>query len=99
MSNLNFLAPNQEFMVSQGGCGNLFLPYSAIASNHTATMAADIASKYLTGKISTSSKVSWKGDDHEAVERGFKLSYRYAQFEDNMKVLPLFNSECDVCGG
>lgn len=98
VSNLNFLAPNQDFTVSLGGCGNLFLPYSAIASNHTATMAADLASNYLLGNISDSSKTSWKGDAREARERGFKLTYRYAQFDDNFSVLPLFHPECDVCG-
>ena len=98
-SNLNFLAPNQDFTVSHGGCGNLFLPYSAIASNHTATMAADLASRYLLGDIDTSSKVSWKGNAREAQEQGFELTYRYGRFVDNLNVLPLYHPECDVCGG
>ena len=98
-SNLNFLAPNQDFTVSHGGCGNLFLPYSAIASNHTATMAADLASRYLLGGIDTSSKVSWKGNAREARELGFELTYRYGRFVDNLNVLALHHPECDVCGG
>ena len=98
-SNLNFLAPNQDFTVSHGGCGNLFLPYSAIASNHTATMAADLASRYLLGGIDTSTKVSWKGDACEARKQGFELTYRYGRFDDNLNVLPLLHPECDVCGG
>lgn len=98
-SNLNFLAPNQDVTVSHGGCGSLFLPYSAIASNQTATMAADLASRYLSGDIRVSSKVSWKGDARHAREQGLELTYRYGQFRDNLRVLPLFHSECDFCGG
>ena len=98
-SNLNFLAPNQDVTVSHGGCGNLFLPYSAIASNQTATMAADLASRYLLGDVNVSSKVSWKGDAGHAREQGFQLTYRYGQFNDNLRALPLLHSECDFCGG
>lgn len=98
-SNLNFLAPNQDVTVSHGGCGSLFLPYSAIASNQTATMSADLASRYLSGDIRVSSKVSWKGDARHARERSLELTYRYGQFRDNLRVLPLFHSECDFCGG
>ena len=98
-SNLNFLAPNQEFTVSHGGCGNLFLPYSAIASNHTATMAADLASRYLSGDIDISSKASWKGDSGEALKQGLELTYRYGQFHDSLTALPLLHSECHVCVG
>ena len=72
------------FTVSHGGCGDLFLPYSAIASNHTATMAADLASRYLLGDIDNSSKVSWKGDSGEALKQGLELTYRYGQFQDNL---------------
>ena len=98
-SNLNFIAPNQDVTVSHGGCGNLFLPYSAIASNHTATMAADLASRFLLGDIDTSSKVSWKGDSCEALKQGIELTYRYERFHESLSVLPLFHPECDVCGG
>lgn len=97
-SNLNFLAPNQDFTRSHGGCGNLFLPYSAIASNHTANMTADLASRYLLGRIDISSKVSWKGDSHDALQQGLELTYRYGQFHDSLNVLPLLHPECDVCG-
>ena len=98
-SNLNFLAPNQDFTLSHGGCGNLFLPYSAIASNHTANMAADLASRYLLDLIDNSSKMSWKGDANNALKRGLKLTYRYGQFQDSLNLLPLHHPECDNCGG
>lgn len=97
-SNLNFLKPDQNFTENRRGCGDLFLPYSAIASNHTATMSADLATRFLLGRIKSSSKVSWKGEATAARERGLNTSYRYENFCESLKVLPLFHSECDVCG-
>lgn len=98
-SNLNFLQPDQTFTVSMGGCGNLFLPYSAIASNHTATMAADLVSKYLLGGIHESSRVSWKGDSQAAESQGLRLTYRYSNFDSSFQVQPLLHPECDACDG
>lgn len=98
VSNLNFLAPNQDVTVSHGGCGNLFMPYSAIASNYTATMAADLAVRYMSGNIRYSSKVSWKGDSQEAERQGLAVTPRYHQFDDSFNVLPLKHPECDICG-
>ena len=51
------------------------------------------------GSWTVGSKVSWKGDARMAQERGLELTYRYSQFNDTLKVLPLFHPECDVCGG
>lgn len=99
VSNLNFLAPDQDVTRSHGGCGNLYMPYSAIASNHTATIAADLAVRYLSGNLAASSRVSWKGEDTEAVEQGLSTTYRYRQFNDSLIVKPLAHPECDACGG
>ena len=98
-SNMNFLAPNQAFLNSQGGCADLFLPYSGISSTQTATMAADLATRFLTGEIQTSSKVSWKGNSHHALIQGFETTFRYEKFKENLEILPLYHSECDRCGG
>ena len=96
-SNLNFLKPNQELTITHAGCGNQFLPYSGIAASYTATIAADLATQYLMSTIANSSKISWKGNADEAVRQGFKLTHRYENFSKPLEVLPLFNSECDVC--
>ena len=98
-SNLNFLEPNQDLTISHAGCGNQFLPYSGIAASYTATMAADLATQYLQGKMDRSSKVSWKGSAEEANRNGFKVTHRYRHFVKPLEILPLYNSECDVCGG
>jgi len=96
-SNLNFLSPNQDLLLTQGGCGNQFLPYSGIAASHTATMATDLAVRYLTGEVVMSSKMSWKGSATEAKRQGIELTHRYHNFARSLEVLPLHNPECDVC--
>lgn len=96
-SNLNFLAPNQDVTLTHGGCGIQFLPYSGIAASYTATMTADLAVKFLEGDISEPSRVSWKGSAVEAERAGFRVTYRYRHFKKSLCVLPLHNSDCDLC--
>ncbi|QMD46912.1 ThiF family adenylyltransferase [Citrobacter freundii] len=96
-SNLNFLAPNQDLTKNHAGCGDAFLPYTYIASTQTALITADLAAKYLLGKVNDSSKVSWKGSPVDASENGFKLSDRYQAFNRSLEILPLYNTECDIC--
>ena len=98
-SNLNFLEPNQDVTVTHAGCGDQYLPYSGIASSYTATIAADLATRFLLGRVDQSTKVSWKGDSKEAEARGFRPSYRFHHFEGSLELLPLYNDECDVCSG
>ena len=96
-SNLNFLEPNQNVTTTHAGCGHQFLPYSGISASYTATMTADLATQFLRGKVGKSSKISWKGCAIEAEKRGFKTSHRYRHFTKTLEILPLLNSECDVC--
>ncbi|EGX6618162.1 ThiF family adenylyltransferase [Salmonella enterica subsp. enterica serovar Newport] len=96
-SNLNFLAPNQDLTKNHAGCGDAFLPYTYIASTQTALITADLVVKYLLGKVHDSSKVSWKGSPVDATENGFKLSDRYQAFNRSLEILPLYNTECDIC--
>ena len=97
-SNLNFLAANQNLALTHEGCGFQFLPYSGIAASYTATMAADLAVRFLSGGVRESSKVSWRGSPAAAIERGFRLTRRFREFEESLAVLPLHNDECDLCG-
>lgn len=97
-SNLNFLAPNQDVTRTHAGCGNQFLPYSSVAAGYTATIAADLALRYLSGAMPTSAMISWKGSAAQALRAGFTLTHRYEHFHNNLEVLPLYNPECDVCG-
>jgi hypothetical protein len=96
-SNLNFLQPNQDLTINHAGCGDLFLPYNAVSAAQTALIASNLAIDSLLGKIRTSSKVSWKGDDSEVVSRGFAVSPRYVAFNKSLQLLPLYNEECDLC--
>lgn len=99
VSNLNFLAPNQDLTKNHAGCGDAFLPYTYIASTQTALITADLGVKCLLGKIQESSRVSWKGNSEDATANGFKLNGRYHAFTRTLEVLPLFNDECDICNG
>ncbi|WP_415912171.1 ThiF family adenylyltransferase [Neptuniibacter sp. QD37_11] len=96
-SNLNFLEDDQSLTVNHAGCGQLYLPYSGVNSAQTAIMATDLAVRYLRGNISESSKISWKGDSIDALQKGFELTHRYYNFDQSLKTLPLLNASCDLC--
>ncbi|AYV24972.1 ThiF family adenylyltransferase [Vibrio mediterranei] len=96
-SNLNFIEPNQDVTINMSGCGEQFISYSAICSAQTALIASDLAIKCLEGKITASSKVSWKGSEHDAVAHGVSLTNRFYQFSDSLQVKPLIHEDCDVC--
>ncbi len=98
-SNLNFLAPDQVVMRNHGGCGTQFLPYSGIAASCTATMAANLAVCCLAGEVTMSSKVSWKGGDAEAMRASLDVTWRYRHFSESLRILPLHDVNCDLCGG
>ena len=98
-SNLNFLAPGQVVMRDHGGCGTQFLPYSGIAAGYTASIAADLAVRFLQGQVANSSKVSWKGSDAEATRASLAVTWRYRHFSESLRILPLHDRNCDLCGG
>lgn len=96
-SSLNFLAPDQVVMRNQGGCGVQYLPYSGIAASYTASVAADLAVRFLVGEVATSSKVSWKGSDVAAKRESLELTRRYRHFPESLQILPLHDENCDLC--
>ncbi|MCY3768528.1 MAG: ThiF family adenylyltransferase [Gammaproteobacteria bacterium] len=96
-SNLNFLEENQIVMRNHGGCGTQFLPFSGIAARQTAAMAADLAVAFLSGEVRESSRVSWKGRVAEST--CLQTTYRYRNFNDSLRVLPLRNENCGYCSG
>ena len=98
-SNLSFMKPGQVAMRNHGGCGTQFLPYSGIAASCTATMAADLAARFLAGEVVRSSKVSWKGGDAEAIRASLEVTRRYRHFGESLRILPLHDENCDLCGG
>lgn len=97
VSNLNFLKPDQSLTKNMAGCGNAFLPYSNLSAIQTALITSSLASKFLLGEISHSSKVSWKGSSTDVTNNGFELTDRYHAFTKPLEVLPLLNSGCDIC--
>jgi hypothetical protein len=97
VSNLNFLKSDQSLTKNMAGCGNAFLPYSNLTAIQTALIASGLASKFLLGEITQSSKVSWKGSPTDVINNGFELTDRYQAFTKPLEVLPLLNSGCDIC--
>ena len=98
VSNLNFLAPNQVVMRDQGGCGTQFLPYSSLAAGYTASIATDLAVRFLLDQVPISSRVSWKGSGVVAERESLAVTWRYRHFTESLHVLPLHNENCDLCG-
>ena len=97
VSNLNFLAPDQAVMRNQGGCGTQFLPYSGLAAGYTASIAADLAVRFLEDQVPSSSKVSWKGSSVEAERESLAVTRRYRHFTESLRILPLHDENCDLC--
>lgn len=96
-SNLNFIRENQDVTVNYAGCGNAFIPYNYLSASNTANISVDLALKYLMGRITQSSKVSWKGDAIDALEKGLILTDRYHHFKSSLEILSLSKPECDIC--
>ena len=98
-SNLNFLDPDQDLTINHAGCGELFLPYNSINAAQTALIATNLAIDTLLGNVTSSSKVSWKGDCSDATSHGFSVTHRYTCFDKSLQILPLYNEDCDICHG
>lgn len=96
-SNLNFLEANQDVTKNHAGCGDLFIPYGAVNAAQTAIIASDLAIHFLGGSIAESCKVSWKGNDKDALAEGLKTTHRYQAFQKSLERLPLYDEHCDIC--
>ena len=78
---------------------SFFLPYSGIAAGYTASIAADLAVRFLEGQVANSSKVSWKGSDAEARRASLVVTWRHRHFTESLRILSLHDGNCDLCGG
>ena len=96
-SNLNFLQSDQNIVKNYAGCGEMFIPYGAMSSAQTALISGDLAMRYLDGKLTESTKVSWKGSDEDAKDEGLKFTKRYKSFSSSLQRQPLCHPLCDVC--
>lgn len=96
-SNLNFIDQNQNVTKNLSGCGEQFISYGSICSAQTALIASNLAIRYLEGKLTSSSKVSWKGYEEDAISNGVSLTNRFYQFNDSLQIKPLLQEDCDVC--
>lgn len=79
-SNMNFMYPNQNVTKDMGGCGTLFLPYSHLDSEQTATMVSRMALDVLNGNLVNSVRISWKGSPLDAKKENLQLTHRYYKY-------------------
>ncbi|CAM3497639.1 ThiF family adenylyltransferase [Parendozoicomonas haliclonae] len=96
-SNLNFLTEDQDIVKNHAGCGEMFIPYGAVSSTQTAVMAADLGIRFLNKQVTSSTKVSWKGDGADAVREGLKFTPRSNNFQASLEKHPLLHPLCDTC--
>ena len=80
-SNMNFLYPNQNVTKDMGGCGTLFLPYSHLDSEQTATMVSRMSIDVLNNNLNKSARISWKGPSFDAEQQRLELTHRYYKYK------------------
>ena len=94
VSNLNFLAPHQVIMRNQGGCGTQFLPYSGLAAGYTASIAADLAVRFLEGSGNQFLQSELERIRRVETEReSLAVTWRYRHFTESLRILPLHDRE------
>lgn len=95
-----FAGKNQWFGKSLSGCGQLHTPYGSLDALRTATITVQLALDYLTGKEQQSSLVSWKGNDSDFLQNGYKLSNRFYASEENLSAsrYAFATPICSICG-
>lgn len=92
-----FIQSNQEVISSHSGCGQEYLSYSNIDAVETASVAARLATRVLSGGLSQSVVASWRGDDSLAQEHQVKLTHRYFRLSRTLDEIPVHNDNCRVC--
>ncbi len=95
-----FAAYGQSFSRDDLGCGNLYMPYSALDAQKTAMLAVQLALDGLTGSELGNPILSWKGNNENFIAAGFQVSPRYKQGSEELHAnrYAYINSQCPVCG-
>lgn len=95
----SFTKPNQDFSKDLTGCGSIYIPYSFLDSEKTATLAVENVWGVLTGKIQDNPLLSWKGCAEKLETDGFETSYRYEFNEQELYDNRLLykDKECPIC--
>lgn len=95
--NLSFIKPGQKVLSEIGGCGFDYLAFSKTDAIQTATLMSRMAKRVLTGNVTESVAMSWKGDSFDADLREVELTGRYNSLSNNIKEIKLKNEDCDAC--
>lgn len=94
---LSFIASGQNVLTSHAGCGSEYIAYSSLDARQTATIAARLTLKALSGGLSEGVSMSWKGADRLAREHGIRVSERFHEEERIIQEIPLAKAGCHVC--
>lgn len=96
----SFVGKNQYFKKNISGCSGAFVPYSCLDSQQTAIMTARLAVKILLGEVRQNKICSWKGNDMDLINAGFKTSDFYQSRKANGMLEEMavpFAEHCPVC--
>lgn len=95
-------APGQEIRRSLGGCSGTFSPFSVLDSRRTALEACALAVRGLTGDVTASTLLTWRGESTDFETEGFELSTRAAVIGSGVRALvagsDLAQEDCRICG-
>ncbi|MCY1704279.1 ThiF family adenylyltransferase [Deinococcus sp. SL84] len=82
------------------GCGGYFTPFSDLDAVETATLAARVAVRVLTGSEKRNAVFAWKGDKTAFEAAGHEVSIWYTSSEPKMlrQGVPYVTLHCPVCG-
>jgi hypothetical protein len=94
-----FAQPFQSFSKTITGCGSTFIPYSFLDSERTALTALELGIRILLGEEIDNPIISWKGNDINFKELGFKTTRRFSFSSEELyeKKLLYKNENCPVC--
>ncbi|WAJ69531.1 ThiF family adenylyltransferase [Catenovulum adriaticum] len=97
VSNISFISPNQEVMVSYAGCGTHFLPFSGLDAQDTASLSVRTAINCLNARPQQGFVSSWVGTPDEALSKGIDLTHRYYHHRDGSLTFEHYRKACNVC--
>lgn len=80
----SFCLPGQHFSKKIAGCSSSFVPFSSLDSHKTAVLTLGIIKNFFKGDITNNPYLSWKGDNQDFVNAGFKTSNRFELSENKL---------------
>ena len=95
----SFCLPGQHFSKKISGCSSSFVPFSSLDSHKTAVLTLDVIKNFFRDNISNNPYLSWKGDNQDFVNAGFKASNRFELSENELfdTRYDYIDNTCSIC--